>query len=80
MPFGVGDVVYVWKADIVRRDQPARITQVLPKRLSQQDFQEYVVEFRNVPSRGPRFCLYREFELRPQPTETDAPQIERVKV
>jgi hypothetical protein len=72
MPFVVGDTVYVWKADIRRAGHPARITQVLPKRLSQQDFQEYIVEFPVTPLKGPRFCLYREFELCSQPAESDA--------
>ena len=72
MPFVVGDIVYVWKADIRRSSQPARITQVLPKRLSQQDFQEYIVEFSDSSLNGPRFCLYREFELCSQPAESKA--------
>jgi hypothetical protein len=72
MPFVVGDIVYVWKADIRRSGQPARITQVLPKRLSQQDFQEYIVEFSVSSLKGPRFCLYREFELCSRPAESEA--------
>jgi hypothetical protein len=63
MPFNVGDVVRICTADAIRRDTRARIKGVLPKRLSEQDFQEYVVEFPNVNPERFRFCMYREFEL-----------------
>ena len=62
MPFNVGDSVYV-SSDASRRGHLARIEQVLPKTLSVQDFQEYVVEFPDAASEQFRFCLYREFEL-----------------
>jgi uncharacterized protein (DUF1499 family) len=42
----------------------ARIQRVLPRTLSVQDFQEYVVEYMNVRSERFRFGLCREFELR----------------
>ena len=64
MPFNVGDVVHICNADAIRRGKRVRIEGVLPKRLSEQDFQEYVVEFSNAPSERFRFCVYREFELR----------------
>ena len=64
MPFNVGDVVQICTADRIRRGQQARIEKILPKRLSQQDYQEYVVEFLNVSSERFRYLLYREFELR----------------
>ncbi len=64
MPFNVGDVVRICNADAIRRGTRAMIKGVLPKRLSQQDFQEYIVEFSNVKPERFRFCLYREFELR----------------
>ena len=63
MPFNVGDSVYVLCPDAIRRGQLVRIEQVLPKKLSVQDFQEYVVEFPDAVSEQFRFCLYREFEL-----------------
>jgi hypothetical protein len=63
MPFNVGDVVCVQAPSVVHQGQRARIQQVLPNRLSQQDFGEYVLEFPNAPSERFRFCLYREFEL-----------------
>jgi hypothetical protein len=63
MPFNVGDSVYVLSSDAIRRGQMARVEQVLPKKLSVQDFQEYVVEFPDAASEQFRFCLYREFEL-----------------
>jgi hypothetical protein len=63
MPFNVGDSVYVLSPDAIRRGQLVRIEQVLPKKLSVQDFQEYVVEFPDAVSEQFRFCLYREFEL-----------------
>ena len=71
MPFNVGDAVYVWAPDVIRHGQLVRIMQVLPKRLSQQDFQEYVIEFLNEASERFRFCLYREFELRVHQAEID---------
>ena len=63
MSFNVGDVVRVRVPSAVHGGQLARIEQVLPKRIYQQDFQEYVVEFSNVKQERFRFCLYREFEL-----------------
>jgi hypothetical protein len=63
MSFNVGDVVRVQLEGAVHRGQLARIEQVLPKRGFTQDFQEYVVEFSDVPSERFRFCLYREVEL-----------------
>lgn len=50
--------------DVVQPRGRAMIKDVLPKRLSQQDFQEYIVEFSNVKPERFRFCLYREVELR----------------
>ena len=64
MPFNVGDVVQICNADALRRGKRGRIEGILPKRLSQQDFQEYVVEFPNASHERFRYCLYREFELR----------------
>jgi hypothetical protein len=64
MPFSVGDVVQICNADAVRRGKVARIEWVLPKRLSQEDFQEYVVEFTDANPDRFKFCVYREFELR----------------
>jgi len=63
MAFNVGDVVQICNADARRSGKVARIEWVLPNRLSQQDFQEYVVEFPNDLDRF-RFCVYREYELR----------------
>jgi hypothetical protein len=63
MPFNVGDIVRVLSPDKIRCGQFVRIEQILPKKLSVQDFQEYVVEFPDVASEKFRFCLYREFEL-----------------
>jgi len=63
MPFNVGDIVCVLSPDKIRGGQFARIEQILPKKLSVQDFQEYIVEFPNVASEKFRYCLYREFEL-----------------
>jgi len=64
MAFSVGDVVTIWSADVLRRGKAARILQVLPTKLSEEDFREYVVEFADVPAERFRFCMYREFELR----------------
>ena len=64
MPFNVGDVVRIQNSNAVRPSF-ARIQQVLPRTLSVQDFQEYVVEFMNSRSERFRFGLCREFELRP---------------
>ena len=64
MPFNVGDSVYVLSSDATRRGHRVRIEQVLPKKLSVQDFQEYVVEYMNFRSERFRFGLCREFELR----------------
>lgn len=63
MPFNKGDSVYVLSPSSIRRGRMARIEQILPKKLSVQDFQEYVVEFPDATSEQFRFCLYREFEL-----------------
>ena len=63
MPFNVGDSVYILSTDPIRRGRLARIEQVLPKKHSVQDFQEYVVEFPDAIREQFRFCLYREFEL-----------------
>jgi hypothetical protein len=65
MSFNVGDVVRVRVPGALHGGQLARIEQVLPKRIHQQDFQEYVVEFSNVKKERFRYCLYREFELQP---------------
>jgi hypothetical protein len=62
MPFNVGDVVRVKNANELRPGL-ARIQQVLPRTLSIQDFQEYVVEFMNFRSERFRFGLCRECEL-----------------
>jgi hypothetical protein len=62
MPFNVGDVVRVKNANELRPSL-ARIQQVLPRTLSIQDFQEYVVEFMNFRSERFRFGLCRECEL-----------------
>ena len=64
MSFNVGDVVTVWTPDAIRRGKLARIQQVLPARLSEEDLREYVVEFPDVVSERFRFCMYRGFELR----------------
>ena len=61
MPFNVGDVVCVLVPDVVRQGRLARVEQVLPKRHSVQDFQEYIVEFPNEAKRKFRYCMYREF-------------------
>lgn len=63
MPFNIGDSVYVLSPGSIRRGRMARIEQILPKKLSVQDFQEYIVEFPDDTSEHFRFCLYREFEL-----------------
>jgi len=63
MPFKVGDVVRVENANALRAKY-ARIQRVLPKTLSIQDFQEYIVEYLNCRSESFRFGLCREFELR----------------
>ena len=62
MPFNVGDVVRIRNASLVR---PAlgRIQRVLPRVLSVQDFQEYIVEYTAFRSERFHFGLYREFEL-----------------
>jgi hypothetical protein len=64
MAFNVGDVVQICNADSIRSGSLARIEWILPKRASQQDFQEYIVEFPGASSERFRFCVYREFELR----------------
>ena len=71
MPFTVGAIVCVYTADVIRRGHLGRIEQILPKRISQQDLQEYVVEFLDEDSERFRFCLYREFELREHQAEID---------
>ena len=60
MPFNIGDVVRVQASNAASR---GRIQCVLPRTLSIQDFQEYVVEFMNFRSERYRFGLCREFEL-----------------
>jgi len=60
MAFNIGDVVRVQRSNAVSR---ARIQSVLPRTLSVQDFQEYVVEFMNFRSERFRFGLCREFEM-----------------
>ena len=62
MPFHVGDVVRIQNANALRPPF-ARIQRVLPRTLSVQDFQEYVVEYINFRSERFRFGLCREFEL-----------------
>jgi len=64
MAFNVGDVVQICNADAIRSGKTVRIEWILPKRLSQEDFQEYVVEFPDAKPERFRFCVYREFELR----------------
>jgi hypothetical protein len=63
MPFNVGDVVRIQNANTLR-SACARIHRVLPRTLSVQDFQEYVVEFVNFRSERFRFGLCREYEMR----------------
>jgi hypothetical protein len=63
MAFNVGDVVRIRHANAVRPAK-ARIHQVLPRTLSVQDFQEYVVEYLAFRSERFRFGVCREFELR----------------
>ncbi len=70
MPFNVGDVVRITNTNAVR-PAFARIHQVLPRTLSVQDFQEYVVEYMNSRSERFRFGLCREFELRSDTASTD---------
>ena len=60
MPFNTGDVVRVQGSNAVSR---ARIQSVLPRTLSVQDFQEYVVEFVDFRSERFRFGVCREFEM-----------------
>ena len=62
MPFNVGDVVRVKNANTVRAPY-ARIQRVLPRMLSIQDFQEYIVEYLNCRSESFRFGVCREWEL-----------------
>jgi len=62
MPFNIGDVVRVQDSSALRRGH-ARIQSVLPRTLSVQDFQEYVVEFMNFRSERFRFSVCREFEM-----------------
>ena len=62
MPFNIGDVVRVKNANAVRSPY-AKIQRVLPRTLSIQDFQEYVVEYLNCRSESFRFGLCRVFEL-----------------
>ena len=61
MPFNIGDVVRVQRSNAVSQ---AQIQRVLPRTLSVQDFQEYVVEFMSFRSERFRFGLCREFEMR----------------
>lgn len=65
MPFSVGDVVRVKNTSVLRSGS-ARIQRVLPRTMSVQDFQEYVVEFIDCRSERFRFGLYREFEIGPE--------------
>ena len=69
MPFNVGDVVRVQDSDRFA-GRCGRIQQVLPRTLSVQDFQEYVVEFANWRSERFRFGLCREFQIQ---LEQDSP-------
>jgi len=64
MSYQIGDFVRVWEIDAQHGDQVGRINQVLPRRLAESDFQEYVVEFQSLPYDRFRFSLCREFELR----------------
>jgi hypothetical protein len=64
MPFNVGDAVRIRNANAVR-PASARIQRVLPRTLSVQDFQEYIVEYMDSRSERFRFGVCREFELRP---------------
>ena len=59
MPFNVGDVVRVQDSN----RGCGRIRQILPRTLSVQDFQEYVVEFTNWRSERFRFGVCREFQI-----------------
>ena len=61
MAFDVGDVVRVQNNV---SGQYGRIRRVLPRKLSVQDFQEYIVEFTSFRSERFQFGLCREFELR----------------
>jgi len=63
MPFNVGDVVRIQNPNAVRA-ACARVQRILPRTLSVQDFQEYVVEFLDVRSERFRFGVCREFEMR----------------
>ena len=69
MPFNVGDVVRVKNANTVRAPY-ARIQRVLPRTLSIQDFQEYIVEYLNCRSESFRFGVCREWELGTEGTES----------
>jgi hypothetical protein len=62
MPFNVGDVVRVRNAS-PGRPARGRIQRVLPRALSVQDFQEYIVEYATFNSERFHFGLCREFEL-----------------
>jgi hypothetical protein len=63
MPFNVGDVVRIRNANAVR-PAFARIQQVLPRRVSVQDYQEYVVEYVDFCSERFHFGVCRECEMR----------------
>ena len=63
MPFNVGDVVRIRNESAVR-PAFARVQRVLPRTLSVQDFQEYVVEYINCRKERFRFGVCREFEMR----------------
>ena len=63
MPFNVGDVVRIQNPNALR-PPCARVQRVLPRMLSVQDFQEYVVEFLDVRSERFRFGVCRESEMR----------------
>ena len=70
MPFNIGEVVRIRNTNAVR-PRSARIQRVLPRTLSVQDFQEYVVEYLNCRSERFRFGVCREFELRPDAADKE---------
>ena len=71
MPFNVGDVVRIRNTNAVR-PAFARVQRVLPRRVSVQDYQEYVVEYVNFRSERFRFGVCREFEMRLDSLAKDA--------
>src|SRR5437870_13419400 len=72
MPFNVGDVVRI-KNNNALRSGTARVQRVLPRTMSVQDFQEYVVEFINCGSETFRFGLCREFAMKRDADKDDDP-------